>query len=117
MVIIMKQRATVKDKTARQTLRARLRHAFCVATGSRCRLESDGAKSLVVQGCCGIEVYRRDCIVLLVRDPDFSRLCIGGADLFCHSYHEQGVRITGQLRQILYCGADDPTILTTDSEQ
>lgn len=58
---------------------------------------------MMIQGCCGIEQYSPDRIVLAVRDPDFLYLCIGGRALLCSSYHEQGVQVTGEIRQITYC--------------
>ena len=97
------KRKTMEPGGVRPPLRARLRRAFYRTTGTHCRIECEGARGMMIQGCCGIEQYSPDRIVLAVRDPDFLYLCIGGRALLCSSYHEQGVQVTGEIRHLLYC--------------
>ncbi|MBQ7338840.1 MAG: YabP/YqfC family sporulation protein [Clostridia bacterium] len=93
----------VQDRSTHLPLRARLRRAFCAATGTCCRLEMQSGRAMIVQGCCGIEEYNPNCIVLSVRDPELSRLCICGDGLLCSSYHTDGVEIRGRITRMELC--------------
>ena len=84
-------------KERRIPLRARLRKVFCLTTGSHCRMEVQGRREVIVQGCCGIEAYSPCSIVLRVRDPDYCYLHICGSSLLCHSYHTDAVRLCGEI--------------------
>ena len=84
--------------------RARLRRAFCETTGTHCRMELQGDRVLWLQGCRDIEEYSPTCMVLRVRDATLARVCVRGEGLLCCSYHEDGVEITGEIRQVQLCG-------------
>ena len=84
--------------------RARLRRAFCVTTGTHCRMEVQGDRVLWLQGCREIEEYSPTYIVLRVRDATLTRVCVWGERLLCCSYHEDGMEITGEIRQVQLCG-------------
>lgn len=87
----------MRDKQKREPLRARLRKAFYVATGSHCRMEMQGGREMIVQGCCGIEEYTPCSIILRVRDPDYCFLHICGRALLCSSYHTDAVQVCGEI--------------------
>ena len=46
-----------KSNTAGKALRTRLHRAFCVTTGTHCRMELQGKRVLFIQGCRDIEEY------------------------------------------------------------
>lgn len=97
-----------KADTGGKALRARLRRAFCVTTGTHCRMELQGKGVLFIQGCRDIEEYSSTCMVLRVKDATLSRICVTGERLLCCSYHEDGVEITGEIMQLTLCGQEVP---------
>ena len=97
-----------KTETGSETLRARLRRAFCVTTGTHCRIELQGNRVLWIQGCRDIEEYSPTCMVLRVQDASISRVCVTGDRLLCCSYHQDGVEITGDIVCIQLCRQEHP---------
>lgn len=92
----------MKENNKRVPLRARLRRAFCLATGSHCRIELQGGREMIVQGCCGIQEYTPCSIVLQVRDPDYRFLHIRGRALLCSSYHTDAVQLCGEIEGVVF---------------
>jgi hypothetical protein len=95
-----------KSNTAGKALRAQLHRAFCVTTGTHCRMELQGKRVLFIQGCRDIEEYSTTRMVLRVQDASLTHVCVTGEGLLCCSYHEDGVEITGDIMQLTLCGQE-----------
>ena len=97
-----------ENKRERRPLWRRVRDRYDRATLQYCRMESMGARRLVIQGCREILEYGRSRICLGVRDPDVCRLSICGHELSCLSYHADAVIVEGDVRAVyLSCGEPD----------
>ena len=89
-----------------RSLRARLRDGYRSISGQNCRIEQQSDRSVIVQGCCGIDTYTESCIVLCVKDPTVRAVCICGNGLRCSSYHPDGVVVEGCIKSVAFCTSD-----------
>ena len=91
-----------QDK-GKEGLWQRLRRKYDSATLQCVRAELMGRQRLVLQGCREILQYEPECIVLAVRDPDVSAVCIAGEELLCLSYHADAVVVEGCIESVMLC--------------
>jgi hypothetical protein len=87
-----------------RSLRARLRAMYRYVSAQSCRIELQSGREMMIEGCCGIEEYHADRIVLTVRDPVLHSIHICGRELRCSSYHPDGVVVKGKILCVQLCG-------------